>query len=271
MEVSGRVDRTVGGYRLSLRTSFAGQSNTRVVDFGSCIEAGDAAALVVAVALTPSLAGADVESVPEPPPPVREGDDAPSESIDPVAVPAEARTQPPADGAPRPRIARPTIVARADVGSEWGALPSVGGTVGVTFGLDWRRIGVHITGRWIGVRIAEGAAAARAGVQLGSVAPTLCGLPRAGQWSFPLCGAVEAGVVRIDRLGFRRSGPVFGPWLAPLVTAGAVRSFGRFGVSLEVGAAAPLVDTRAFSAGSLVFAPEPISVRGAVGFQIALP
>lgn len=269
MQVTGRVHRTASGYRLALTTSFAGQTNARMVDFGSCSEAGDAAALVVAVALTPSLAGTDERSVPEPPTTVEQPVAAQGDSIDPI--PPVVDHPPPVVAAPRRRLARPSIITRADAGLEWGALPALGGTVGVTFGLDWRKVGVHVTGRWIGVRIAEGPPASRAGVQMGAVAPALCGLPRVGAWTLPVCGAVEAGVVRIDRLGFRRPGPVFGPWLAPLVTAGAVRSFGRFGILLEVGAAVPIVDTRAFSAGSLLFAPKPVSLRSVVGFQIALP
>ena len=269
MQVTGRVLPTASGYRLTLTTSFAGQTNARVVDFGSCSEAGDAAALVVAVALTPSLARAEDRSIPEPPTAVEETVVAEGDPIDPI--PAAAEHRPLREAAPRRRLARPSVIARADAGPEWGALPALGGTVGVTLGLDWRKVGVHVTGRWIGVRIAEGPAASRAGVQMGAVAPALCGLPRAGAWTLPVCGAIEAGVVRVDRLGFRRPDPVFGPWLAPLITAGAVRSFGRFGISLEVGAAVPLVDTRAFSAGSLLFAPKPVSLRSVVGFQIALP
>lgn len=270
MQVTGRVLRTASGYRLSLTTSFAGQTNARMVDFDSCSEAGDAAALVVAVALTPSLAGPDERAVPEPPTAVEEAVVAQDASVDPIP-PAVDRHPPHVGAATRRRFGRPSIIARVDAGPEWGALPALGGTLGVTFGLDWRRVGVHVTGRWIGVRIAEGPAASRAAVQMGAIAPALCGLPRVGAWTLPVCGALEAGVVRIDRLGFRRPGPVYGPWLAPLVTAGAVRSLGRFGVSLEVGAAVPLVDTRAFSADSLLFAPKPVSIRGVAGFQIALP
>lgn len=292
MQVDATVSRATAGYTLQLVTSFAGTVDSRTVTEPTCDQLANATALVVAVALVPSFGG-DIASgpaplLPEAPPP----GDAPAtartmlpattateEARLPAADPTSARASASAtsSAAPRsepapPRRPPPAFGVRVVAGPESGSLPGVAVTSGITFGLWWPRARLEIGGRWIGVRRRQGPQDASARVQLGTASARGCWVPHMGRWSSPLCAGVEAGAVRVDRRGFTTSGPAHGPWLAPLVSAGAVvRLARRVGLGLQLEAAIKGLGTRITSEGTALFAPAPVSARGLVGLEFSFP
>ncbi|MEM6994956.1 MAG: hypothetical protein AAF721_30870 [Myxococcota bacterium] len=273
LRVEGSVTETgEGRWRLSLRTEFDGVHEVRDDEAATCRALVESTALVVAVALAPvaqraALSGGEI---PEPPAEIAPPSD---------EAPAPKRTRaasPPVVAGGADRVAarttrRPRVGLRLDAGPEWGAVGGLAGTVGAGVGAIWPRARVGLSGRWIGVRVQPGPAQAEARVQLGVAALRGCGTPRRGPWVLSLCGALEAGIVRLAPRGFDRAGPSYGPWLAPAAMASVVRKIGRFGLGAEVQTAVPVVRTAALSEGQAFFAPGPVSIRGLLVFEIVLP
>jgi hypothetical protein len=174
-----------------------GKTTRELVVATDCARAVDAASLVIAIAIDPSLALApdEPEPLPEPPPPAEEDPPPPEPQDDPVESPARgvAAAPPIADLPPRrPRTIRGAIGIVA--GPTFGTFPRVGGLTrlhGAATSRRWRaEIGVAFAGAPVhragGVRLSMQRVTAdlRGCVVLG---------PRA--WlELSGCGGVEVGV-----------------------------------------------------------------------------
>jgi hypothetical protein len=250
-------------WRMALSTDFEGAVDTREVVGASCEEIGDSLALVLALALEPSLE-----------PPVREGQRDEGEPL-PVPSPRAPRES----VAPSPRgparrragVGLPIGALRVEAGLELGAVPGVAPTVAIAIGPLWPRLRLELSGRWIGPRVHATENGDTVRVQVGALAVRACLRPRLRRWEIPACLGLEAGAVRFDARGFPRDGTDHGPWLAPVVSAGLARWWRRLGLWVQGEVAIRAVGTQAVSGEDVVFVPGRASLRVVAGPSILLP
>ncbi|WAS96513.1 hypothetical protein [Nannocystis punicea] len=267
VEVEARVTHHADAprFRLTMRLGQRGRAALRRLTSGRCAALVDAAALLVATAVSPGEAtevqpGADAaqpiadaagevaeveareepigpelapqsrleqtaEQAPELPPAAAE-----LEVWEPAAGTAETPLE-----APRRARRGPGGVLRIQGGAELGALPGVSGAAMVVGGLLWRRARLELRGTFLSPRTEvrpEGSLRAFAG--MGAVLG--CGRPGPRRVEFPLCGGLELGGVRGTATRAAGARGTTGYWLAIVASAGvavAVHPRVRLGAALE--------------------------------------
>ncbi|GEM_PF-4464233 len=170
---------------LGIRTA-SGQRERSIVGT-SCQELADVAAVLLAIAIDPSLRitsltrpedPTDQVELPEPPKP---------------SVEREVSTPP---AAPRKPITsakvRGTIQAFAVGGG--GALPSFSPGVGGSLGASWKHVRFDVRSTYWFARSAE-REGSRMSVRMWALQPRVCGLPRLGIVQFPVCTGLDVGAM----------------------------------------------------------------------------
>jgi hypothetical protein len=126
-----------GGWTLRVRTAEDEDARERVVSGGDCGELADAAAVIVALAVDPSLHHSPAPSAPLPA----------SRPSGPGAPAADAPAPPPAS-APPPQDAR-VVLSGAVLGAlDAAALPAPAPGLGVDVGVSFGRLGLAAQGAW---------------------------------------------------------------------------------------------------------------------------
>ena len=265
------------GFRARVRIDDGTSVGERELEAASCEEVGDAAALIVAMAVDPRLAGdlppdepqPDEPPIPTPPP----GDVTTTPDAGIVATPILT----PVPVEPTPRRKRPPLkfLLRAGGGVGYGSVPTVAGVVMIAFALAgprWRveldadvwtprtrtspqneAIGVRVLGWTLGVRG--------------------CGSPLAMKLEIPLCAGVRAGALHGEGTGPIESSSKFSPWIT---ATGGIGLWGwivpRFALALDidgfVSLTRPAFDTQ--PSNFIVLAPAG-GVRAVFGPVVKLP
>jgi hypothetical protein len=202
------VDTRDGEPRLQLRVRSETGVSDRSISAGSCDELAEVTAVMIAVAIDPSLPVPEPapapEPVPEPPPP--------------------APTKPP----PAAADDRLQGFVRASAGLGWGPLPGVAPTLSGTVGVRWPHARLEIGVEHWFAQAARFADAQSVGVDVrlttghatGCWVPTV--RPRATPRSrveFPLCAGAAVGSLHGEGVGVPRSTPQRLVWSAGHVVA----------------------------------------------------
>ncbi len=282
LRVDGVVTAVDGGFSLSLRVVTDGVVDDRVLVADRCEALADTTALVAALAADP-IATAGVVDVPALVEAARLGD-ADAVLGDPTAdvgaLPPDAgvrpRPSPREREAPRGRTRSSSPVGvwtRLDAGVQFGAVPGVAFGLAGVLAVGGRRLRGELAGSYWLPRTTD-----RAGttirVQLGAVAPRICGTLPQGRIDVVLCAGPELGILRGDVQG----GPTRLPlWLAVTAEAGIrVPVSRRVSVWTTVAAAAPVLFPRfrlVDATGTRqreVYRPAAAGVRGLVGIEVRL-
>lgn len=269
------------GFRARVRIDDGTSVGERELEAASCQEVGDAAALIVAMAIDPRLAG---ESPPDAPPPdeppiptppatatgTGTAADATSVTTTPIAI-----VPPPVE--PKPERKRPPLklLLRAGGGVGYGSVDAVAGVVMLAFALAGPRWRVELDADVWTPRTLQSPMNDAIGVRVLGWTLGLrgCGSPLAMKLEIPLCAGVRAGA-----LHGRGAGPIekhskLSPWIT--ATAG-IGVWGwivpRFALALDidgfVSLTRPAFDTQ--PSAFLVEAPAG-GIRAVFGPVVKLP
>jgi len=184
-----------------------------------------------------------------------------------------AEAPPPAIPAPAPKPARPRLrgFVRVAGGLEALGMPRLGPTFGLAGGLVGKRWRVELTGLYRAptTRFTTVDPTAGARVRMWAVGARGCGVPRAGQIEFPLCGGFEVGQAIGEGVGFVGARTDRIVWAAA-VFGPAVAWVPRPWLALWFGADVGLPLLRgSFSAAGLgsMYEIAPVSLRAAMGLE----
>lgn len=207
----------------TLELATGGVTSTRRLTGASCAELSSAAAFITAVLVDPGTLGraepgaepgTPAALVPEPAPavvPVLEPSLAPASepSLAPVSEPSLAPVSAAEVGAPAgvpvpPRTRSLAGFVRVAGGFEAPGLPKIGGQVAVAGGLLGRRWRAELTGSYRAPTTAYSPIDPLAGARVGlwTVGARGCGVLRPAMLEVLVCGAVEAGQVMGEGVGF---------------------------------------------------------------------
>lgn len=257
ISVIARVRAGQTGWDLKLWTVSLDTTHERTLESKSCTTAAEAAVVVAAMAIDPPP-----EAAPEP---------------DPKPQPqpeTQAQPEPPPQPQPEKRP-RPQVLLGAGGGVTWGAMPGVGGLVGVRVGMQWTRLRLELDGRYAFTRGARYRDRSDVGADLRQayVVGRGCGVLRPGsRLQVPLCGGLEAGAIVGRGVGLAQPKSDSIPWLAAQLRVGLVGMVHpRVGLSI---AAEPYVTLLrpAFQIQpvGVLWRPRTAGIRGIAGFEIRL-
>ncbi|MEX1367730.1 MAG: hypothetical protein AB1Z98_31670 [Nannocystaceae bacterium] len=272
------------GFSLRLRTETPSGVTTRETTEHDCAVLVEATALIVAIAVDPSVVVGRAE-VPPTPVTEPEPDPEPGSEPDPVEVESKAGPSSP-EPEPRPLVSRsdgegiePLPVRfgmRASGGVDLGVLPAVAGGLrlaGAVLGRGWR---AEARGDvWLPrTAIAEEGLGARISMASGGLRG--CGVPTVARrgLEFPLCGGLELGAMRGDPVGARveNGATVRRLWLAADASAGlawAPRRYLALWVQTEL--VVPIVRA-GFRVGDIpVHRAGPVGGRAMLGLEARFP
>jgi len=243
-----------GRYELMLETFQGEQRFTRSMQAASCAELTDAGALVLALAIDPTLserraAEANVSVVPPPPvEPTERGPDTEAAPTAPVATTALAKPPPPAALAP-PAAARTPArtpdqlrfgvlgTATLDVGTI--ATVAVGPSLGV--GVQWRSVEASLGALWLPPRRSYAEPGKGGDITLVTGQLRGCYRPFQGDWQLLGCGTFELGVISGKGAGTATRFDPSATWIAPgAMISGRRRLGSSFVLSFGAGAQIPL-------------------------------
>ena len=276
VRVAGTVVPDQGQYRVDLEILVEGDREQRTVTAPDCVDAVDATALVVGLALEPFLSREALVPAPDPPEGDADGSAPETEAATAPASPLDTAREP--SPAPQPERRR-RFRHRAALfvgGGGYFALtgPAVGGVLG---GVGWlvgrARIDLAAYHRFATARDdAPGARMSLSGAELRG-----CWLPRLGAFEVGPCGGVEAAALVAAGTGSgvasrRRTVP----WVGLLAGVdGAWVPTPRFAIRASV--AAGLVPSRpqlhlASPSGDMrVFLASPVNARLTLAVELRLP
>ncbi len=275
--MEGVIEATSSGWRLTLTTRVGTLVDERSLDANDCSVLADAAALVAVVMLDPVQAADRIEEDAEAAEVARQEDTvAPRPEPPSLPEPEVNRARPEPDDDPVPF----GLSARLRGGGEFGAVPQGTGS----FDLGVALVGLGRAGRLraelvglysIGREATSPNAAVR--VHLGAVAPRFCASLPAGPVEIPLCGGVELGAMRADA-NAPASTTTQALWLAAHAEPGVRWAFAdRVALWASAQVVLPmrypefeLVDATTGESVEGVYRPQPVSVRGLVGFEFQL-
>jgi hypothetical protein len=245
VRVAGTATRTPGGWTMELVFELDGEVRRKTLSATACDSLRQAAALVVAFAVDPPSGSED-------------GTEPPSASDEPRSAPPAVTPQPEkphplrkSSVAPEPTPSPRRVQWRP---SHWSGTVGVGAQVSIGRGPRWSigpavsvgvqrgAFGLQLHGRYEPPQATRARQGASALVQIASATALGCATPRIRDFQFPLCLGAEAGVLRAEGLGTRRSRVVLWPWLAAAASAQARWWFhSRWGVGLDVEVTVPVV------------------------------
>lgn len=277
-----RVRREADGrWDLRLWTITQDATSQRSMSGEDCVVLAEAAALLAAMAIDPSVlargeaSAAAVEQaeqaeavVAEEPVPEIEAEP-PPEEIEPPEVEAEPQPE------PRPPRQRRFIVALgANAGISFGDLPSVGPIVRLGVALQWPHARFEIEGHYGFLRRARFEDGEDIGADLrhGMVVARGCGVlhARKPKLEFPICGGLEGGALSGEGVGFTMIDDGQLPWLAIDVAAGlAWAPIRRLAIGLRVEPFVALLRGRFVADGTTeLWRPLPVGVRAVAGLEV---
>lgn len=207
--VTLRVDATVivtDGATLVLRLGEGADASERRIEVARCDELPGAAALLVAMAIDPSVAGSIAPIVPEPETPVEPAPVEPA-PVEPTAIESTAIEPAPAMPPPGPVAAPPAappdprapLHLGASLGAGLGAftLPRVTAALDLALTITTGRARVELGATWWTPTEGTSTTNARIRGQFQLAAATVrgCYVPRWRSLEFPLCAAGQAGAV----------------------------------------------------------------------------
>lgn len=241
LSVRASVTKAGERYTVSLETLHAENRFERSLEAKTCSEVTDAGALVIALAIDPTLAERRKPDAPPAPPP--------------VATPCPAAPEPPPCPKLQPAtriVEREVIVEREILGNSWsaeafahldvGTLPEVGfgPRVGVVGSIKWWQAGLLVT--WLAPRRGyvegrqEGGDVSLLAAQLRS-----CVAPWRQNFTGRVCGGLEVGMLRAQGVGTTRTVSAASPWVAPTAEILGGYSFSdELAAELSAGAVIPL-------------------------------
>ncbi|MCH9687566.1 MAG: hypothetical protein K0V04_39395 [Deltaproteobacteria bacterium] len=275
LSVTGTIELREPGFGLILRTEFGGRVELRELVAPSCDELGEAAAILLAIALEPELA-ASVSAAPPSVQPMPDGSGPPESTpvaIDPPHQPPGSRPIPPEPRhapAQAPTRTRPKVRLRLAAVGEAGALPGVTGGPRLAVGLGWPRARLELHGGYLAPR-RDDAQGQEVRYQAGAGGLRGCGRPRVGRIELPVCGGLEGGAVRATTVQSERRRTRHGPWLGPLASVGVAARWGRVGLWAALEAVVPVFSGEFLLHGALGFRRFPVSSRLVVGLEIIIP
>jgi len=228
------LERTAGTFRARVHIDDGTTTGERELEAATCEEVAEAAALIVAMAIDPRLAGDSEPSAPtteEPPIPVPPAadDDAPSSSgtaSPPPLIEAEA---PPrasvADDHPRDRTSRARrlrFVGRVAGGVGYGSVPTASGLVMLAVAIAGERWRFEIDADLWTPRRRRSPTNTSVGVRVTgwSVGLRGCGSPLAGRLELPLCAGVRLGALHGIGFGDLDATREVAPWISAMFGAG---------------------------------------------------
>jgi hypothetical protein len=306
LALAGRVERSgAARFQLDLRLTVDGHTQTRRLTTRRCAALVDAAALLAALALDPTVAergppagdaAPGVEAVPPDPgaPPelpaeATASDPAPpalDAVVDPVAPAPDLPPASPPEPAvvvveeplapappPRPRKRGPGALIRLSGGLEVGTLPAPTVALDLAAGVLWRRARLEFHAVHL-VPQTESRPPNEVRVYLLGGGARGCARLSRGRFEFPLCGGFELGGLRGEGRG-PGARAATGLWAAALVSAGAAWRFHRLlGLNLAVEGrvrlAAPRFDLQDEPDRVNLFASAPASLRVLLGLEVRL-
>lgn len=271
-------------FRLDLAIDDGTTTSTKTLRGPTCDELTETAAVLVAIAIDPRLAGLPVAAVATeppakvdavvPPPASAERDEplAPSTARSRPLAPTTSQDPPPLRFAPtspvpppRLRRAHPGLDLRLAGGGGFNLQPGFAGVATAALGVEGHRWRVEAGVRyWPPKQAVQSQATGR--FQLISALLRGCAVPSVNSLAFPLCGGVSVGGIHGRGVVVDRTAAAWFPWLA--LTAGpSMRWRVHQRVALWVGADVVVAVLR----GSFVVQPlrEPVHRPGAVGFTTA--
>lgn len=264
-----------GGYSLTLRTEYAGATETRVVEDVSCDALADATALIIAASLSDAQKSTPSPLVPAPAPST--GTEIPSgepASVDlgpaqPDDLDAAASRPAPADERGRDRRRRPVGwgLSAAPV-AEFGALPGFSGGARAAVGVKWRRVSVAGFGFWVAPRETATVRGARGLAQFAAGGVRGCLRAPVGKAYIPICAVLEAGLLWVNSRGLEPTRRLRYAWVAPGGRVGVERHWGRWGVFAAAELAVPLDRPRMLIGQETAFESLSVSVRMLAGVSI---
>lgn len=278
LEVVGRIEPIGNEFLLTLETDFFDRHDERTAIASDCSELSESVALVVAIALDPSL-GTSVDPVYEHETDLSEMQVAvastqPTDELESVDLgPSDQTFRPPPHRPSKRTVRRGTktapeaILFRLAPEFEYGRVPPSGGGVELAIVVTWPRIRFETYGSYLWPRRASGPSGSSGLYQFGSAGLRGCGRPRARRVEFPVCLGLEAGAMRVDSRGLNPATILNGRWLGPSVGVGVAVSGRRVGfLTLAEGSVAAF-GSRIFVGETVVFRPR-FAARILLGIEL---
>jgi hypothetical protein len=286
-----RVRREADGrWDLRLWTVANDSTSERSMTGEDCAVLAEAAALLAAIAIDPSVlvrgdaseaaveqaeqaeTVAEAEPVPEVEPPALEQSTTEPPAPEPPQL--EPRQAEPPQPEPARRQRRFVVGTGASAGISYGDLPGVGPIIRLGVALQWPHARVELEGHYGFLRRARFEDGEMIGADLrhGMVVARGCGVlhARAAKLEFPICGGLEGGALVGHGVGFTVIEDGQLPWLAIDVAAGlAWAPIRRLAIGLRVEPWVAMVRGRftAEQGATELWRPQPLGVRAVVGLE----
>ncbi len=248
-------------WKLELVARTGDFTDVRKLRASTCADLGEAAAMLFAVALEPTLD----ETLPH--------DEEPewSEYVELEEVVEETASSvvetPAATEVLESEPEKHPMYLIVGLGVENGAVPGVTARTSIGTGYVWPWARVEGDLVWYAPRNASGSFGP-ASIQVAGAAVRGCGVPGTERWKFPVCLGLEAGatIARVGRVDGRQT--VSGRWISPLLRAAVVLQGRRIGGILAFEGAGPVFGTDVRIDDDTIFAPTRGSIRGIAGLEI---
>jgi hypothetical protein len=267
-----------GRWDLRLWTVTEDETSQRSMSGEDCVVLAEAAALLAAMAIDPSVlargeaSAAAVEQA-EQAETVEGGEPAPEPEPEPPAV-EPPKTEPRPEPPPARRQRRFIVALGANAGISFGDLPGVGPIVRLGVALQWPHARVELEGHYGFLRRARFEDGENIGADLrhGMVVARGCGVlqAREAKLEFPICGGLEAGALAGQGVGFTMIEDGQLPWVAIDVAVGLTWvPIRRLAIGLRVEPWAALLRGR-FTAddATQLWRPLPLGVRAVAGLEL---
>lgn len=251
------------GFALTIETRSASGTDTRRLQDPRCSVLAEAAAVIAATAVDPSLAAGGAPApgeqlspetgsglIPSAPPGPGPGDMSVGTDVNGPAIAAPLAgpelDAPPAAPEPAPREDRRLrlgvrVAGLVDLGSAPGPTGGLGGTVAL-LGRLWR---AELAGLWLAPRTVRPDPTRDIGARIGLLAGSLrgCLAPRLGRLELPTCAGLEVGALRGEGVGAGIGAATSDvlPWVAVQVGPGLIFApIRRLALTLQVDLVVPL-------------------------------
>jgi len=266
-----------GSYELALETFQGEQRFLRAMKGTSCAELTDAGALVLALALDPTLSERRATGAT----PAGSSRGAPTSSVEPTATatPRAARPAPSPVLDTVPRAASPDATRapehpvrfhlRARAVLDFGTVADVAVGPGIGVAVQWRTLEASLDGVWLPTRRTFAAPGKGGDISLAAASLRGCYHPLSGVVEALGCGSFELGSLDGDAVGTVVRTHRSGLWAAPgALLEGRLRLGSRFRLTLGAGAIVPLqpIDFTLDNVG-LVRRVPPLVARGEAGLH----
>ncbi len=268
-----------GRWDLRLWTVAEEETSQRSMSGEDCVVLAEAAALLAAMAIDPSVlargeASPEAVEQAEQAETVEGGESAPEQEPEPEVEAPPPEPLPPLPEPNAPWKRRFIVGIGASTGISYGDLPGVGPIVRLGVAMQWSHARVEIEGHYAFLRRARFEDGDMVGADLrhGMVVARGCGVlhARGPKLEFPICGGLEGGVLAGRGVGFTviENGRI--PWAAIDVSVGlAWAPIRRLAIGLRVEPWVALLRGR-FTAddSTQLWRPLPLGVRAVAGLEV---